>query len=775
MAACPNCGGTILADGYCDTCGAKAASGPPGAGAAAAPQADAPRRRRKRRDKEAADGGGGGAPPGAAMAGGRCGEPGCTGTVLPDGYCDTCGTKAAAPSAPAPDAPSAPVRRATGSQPLVTGSARARGSRRTTSTRTRASSRRTSIGAGLVDVPAAPRIDPSTVLLKNPEVAEDKRFCSRCAKPVGRSRGDAPGRVQGFCGHCRQPFDFVPKLKPGELVGRQYEVAGCLAHGGLGWIYLARDKAVHDRWVVLKGLLDAEDEAAMAAAVAERRFLAEVQHPSIVEIYNFTAHKGSGYIVMEYVGGPSLKQLLKQRRQANGGTPDPLPVPQAIAFVLAVLPAFAYLHGRHMVYCDFKPDNLIQVEDQVKLIDLGGVRRLDDPSGDVYGTVGFQAPEIAEMGPSIASDLYTIGRTLAVLTLDFRGYQSTFEHTLPDPVDHPALAKHDSFYRLLLKATAPHPDDRFQSVAELGDQLTGVLREVVATETRTPQPGPSSLFTVVEGSTLPMLAIDPGDPAAPFLANLGTADPRGVLAAIADAVAAQQVTETVDLRLRRVWALIETGDRAAADAELDRIEAEDPWEWRAVWLRGIAALAADDLDAAATAFDRCMYEAPGELAPELAAAITAERRGDLQTAAWLYDVVATVDPGFTAAANGLARCRLAGGDVEGAVAAYRRVPPNHRAFVEAQVAAVRALAGAGRIAEATAAVPADLGERRRAELEVDLLRAGLAHPAAARVDERTLRRSLEEKLRLLARLTTDHAERHRLIDEANAVRPLSLV
>ncbi|HEX9969615.1 MAG TPA: tetratricopeptide repeat protein, partial [Acidimicrobiales bacterium] len=615
---------------------------------------------------------------------------------MADGYCDTCGTKAAATAVPVGTLASAALRRATGSQPLVTGSAKARGSRRTGSTRTR-STRHTSLGGGLVDVPPAPTIDPSSVLLKHPEVAEDKRFCSRCAKPVGRARGDSPGRLQGFCGHCRQPFDFVPKLKPGELVGRQYEVAGALAHGGLGWIYLARDKAVHDRWVVLKGLLDAEDEAAMAAAVAERRFLAEVQHPNIVEIYNFATHKGAGYIVMEYVGGTSLKQLLKKRREANGGTPDPLPVPQAIAFMLAVLPAFSYLHGRGLVYCDFKPDNLIPVEDQVKLIDLGGVRRLDDPSGDVYGTVGFQAPEIAELGPSIASDLYTIGRTLAVLTLDFRGYQSTFEHSLPDPADHPPLAQHDSFYRFLLKATAPHPDDRFQSVAELGDQLTGVLREVVATETKTPQPGPSAVFTGVDGSTLPVLAIDPGDPAAPFLSNLGTADPRAVLDAIAGAVTGGQVQETAEVRLRRAWALIEIGDRAAADAELDGIEADDPWEWRAVWLRGVSALAAGDLDTAAAAFDRCMYEAPGELAPELAAAITAERRGDLATAAWLYDVVATVDPGFTAAAIGLGRCRLASGDVDGAVAAYQRVPPHHRAFTDARAEAVRALAGAGRI------------------------------------------------------------------------------
>jgi len=66
----------------------------------------------------------------------------------------------------------------------------------------------------------------------------------------------------------------------GELVGGQYEVLGALAHGGLGWIYLAKDRNVNDRWVVLKGLIDTGDTAAMTAAVAEKQFLSQVEHPT---------------------------------------------------------------------------------------------------------------------------------------------------------------------------------------------------------------------------------------------------------------------------------------------------------------------------------------------------------------------------------------------------------------------------------------------------------------------------------------------------------------
>ena len=67
---------------------------------------------------------------------------------------------------------------------------------------------------------------------------------------------------------CGRGYSFSPKLAAGDLVAGQYQVVGCLAHGGLGWIYLARDRNVSDRWVVLKGLLDSGDTDAMSAAVA---------------------------------------------------------------------------------------------------------------------------------------------------------------------------------------------------------------------------------------------------------------------------------------------------------------------------------------------------------------------------------------------------------------------------------------------------------------------------------------------------------------------------
>src|SRR6201996_3190622 len=437
----------------------------------------------------------------------------CGGTIE-DGYCNVCGLAAApAQAGPSGSRPSssAPVSGPSGSGPSGSGPSapasappRRRGGRgraaprRPSGTR---GSRRTSgrsargrLGAGLVEIPPVPYRDPASAVLADPQVPESPRFCANCEQPVGRGLDGRPGLTEGFCRNCGTRFSFSPKLEPGDLVAGQYEVLGCLAFGGLGWIYLARDHNVSDRWVVLKGLLNTGDADAMAAAVAERQFLAQVEHPNIVRIYNFVQHAArrtgasAGYIVMEYVGGKSLKQILQDARRSSRS----VPLAHAIAYAVEVLPALGYLHDRGLVYCDFKPDNVIQTEEQLKLIDMGGVRGVDS-EGPIYGTVGYQAPEIGTDGPSVSSDLFTVGRALAVLTFEFRGYQSNYKFTFPDAV--PLLEQQESFARLLRRATHQDPERRFGSAGEMAEQLTGVLREVLATADGVPRSAFSTVFS----------------------------------------------------------------------------------------------------------------------------------------------------------------------------------------------------------------------------------------------------------------------------------------
>ncbi|MFG3264810.1 tetratricopeptide repeat protein [Streptomyces bobili] len=473
-----------------------------------------------------------------SQAGQTCQRPGCEGSYEDVGggelYCDTCGLAPVVASKGEVGSPPTGVTRggrgSTGSG--SSSSARSARSSRTSSQSSKSrrsvsgrlsrslsgkstgrsvsvrssgstagSSGRARLGVGLVAVPQVPRPDPRAMVLDNPEVPERKRFCSRsdCGAPVGRARGEREGRTEGFCTKCGHPYSFVPKLKAGDVVHGQYEVVGCLAHGGLGWVYLAVDKAVSDRWVVLKGLLDTGDQDAMEAAISERRFLAEIEHANIVRIYNFVEHldqrTGSldGYIVMEYVGGKSLKEIANDRRSPDGKR-DPLPVEQACAFGIEALEALGHLHSRNLLYCDFKVDNAIQTEDQLKLIDMGAVRRMDDDESAIYGTVGYQAPEVADVGPSVASDLYTVGRTLAVLTFDFQGYTTAYADSLPDPDSIAVFHRYESFYRLLVRATDPDPARRFASAQEMAEQLTGVLREVVSLQSGRPRPALSTLF-----------------------------------------------------------------------------------------------------------------------------------------------------------------------------------------------------------------------------------------------------------------------------------------
>ncbi|MCG7609899.1 MULTISPECIES: serine/threonine protein kinase [Mycobacterium] len=278
-----------------------------------------------------------------------------------------------------------------------------------TTTRPRLRTGRRRVGDGLVEIPIAQDIEPVNAILTNPVVAESKRECGGCGRPVGRGSAGAPGASEGVCPQCGALYSFSPQLETGELVAGQYEVQGCIAHGGVGWIYLAIDRNVSDRWVVLKGLLQPGGQKAQAIAVAERQFLAMVNHPGIVKIYNFVEHPGFdgrpvGYIVMEYLGGTTLEAVLDKTRTVSGETTQMMPVEQALGYLLDVMPALAYLHSLGLVYNDLKPENIMLTEDNVELIDMGAVSGVGD-FGYIYGTKGFQAPEIVRTGPSIATDV----------------------------------------------------------------------------------------------------------------------------------------------------------------------------------------------------------------------------------------------------------------------------------------------------------------------------------------------------------------------------------
>ncbi len=695
---------------------------------------------------------------------------------------------------------SASITTGTGSSPT---SNRSRGTRRSAPTIGKSSRRQ--LGAGLVSIPELPSTAPELAVLAEAKVPENKRFCAGCNQLAKRDKG--------FCTKCGQKYNFIPSLQPGDVVGAQYEVKGAIAYGGLGWIYLGFDKLL-SRYVVLKGLLNSEDAASAAVALAERQFLAAVKHPNIVGIYNFVTHEAEGYIVMEYVGGKTLKEIRKER-----GT---LPVAEAIAYIHRILGAFAYLHQLGLVYCDFKPDNVMLEGDDVKLIDLGGARKINDPDGDIYGTIGYAAPEAGE-GPTIVSDLFTIGRTLAVLVTNIPGFSREHEYTLPSASEDPVFAKQESFYRFLLKATAGAADDRFQTAEEMAEQLLGVLREVVAQETKTPRPATSTLFDgdrlavtargdfnpiVPSYLHLPNLLIDAKDPGFNVVLNASmTTDLDRRIEQLNQVV--KQLPNSIEAKLRLANSSIDraatasAGDYTVAENLLAAVAQQDAWDWRVDWYRGRSLLAQNRPQEAQAMFDRVYFDLPGELAPKLAFAIAAELGQKYALATQMYELVERTDLNYPTAAFGLARCRLMQGNRNAAVEALQQVPQTSNLYTRAKVEIARILVDRqlpvainvpkhpqptiSELQSATQTVESltiEGIERHRLDRQVletalNLLtsKAIVAQDSlkilGQPLQEIKLREGLEKVLRSMAHLSTGD-EKINLVDEANKVRPKTL-
>jgi hypothetical protein len=340
---------------------------------------------------------------------------------------------------------------------------------------------RDALGAESVSAPPALDWAPPAEVLEDPVVPEHRRFCSICDEAVGRGSNGQPGLPTGVCPGCGHSFSFEPTLKAGDSIG-SYEIVGCLKRGAVDWIYLARRPTNAGRWVVLKHLTDFE-AVAVDATIAAHRFLVDIDHPLIVKTYDLLAAIDTKtgpnvlYSVMEYVSGTSLKEL--RSWWGGDGRSKPLPIEQAIGYMIEILPALGYLHSRGLAYPDFKPDNVIQSGEQLKLIDLNGVIHMEDRNAAVYCTRGYFAPEVTDTGVSVRSDLYAVGRTLAALAADIKGFQTTHRDSLPSPAEVPLFAEHESFYRFLLRATNKDPDLRFESAAHMAQELTVVLRDVL--------------------------------------------------------------------------------------------------------------------------------------------------------------------------------------------------------------------------------------------------------------------------------------------------------
>ncbi|TGB14818.1 tetratricopeptide repeat protein [Streptomyces sp. MZ04] len=464
-------------------------------------------------------------------------------------------------------------------------------------------------------------------------VPERQRFCGECGAPVARSDRLEQGAVAGYCPRCGSRYSFTPRLRRGDVVADRYEVLGTVARGGTGWIYRARDIRRPDREVVLKGSIGTHGARARELVLEERGILTgpDLDHPGIVRSVDVIrdADAGSGeaesYLVMEYLQGPSLHDVIKGAKRGR----RLLLVEQAVAYCIQILEVLGHLHQRGLLYCDMKPANVILCGDRIKVIDFGAVRRIDDRSSPSVYTHGYEAPETRgrEGGPSPQSDIYSLGATLRALL-------EAGEGNVPTPAVR-------ALHHVVDRATAADPRLRFPSCPDMADQLEGVLRQLLTERDGIPRPRASRYFRAPrprEGApahplgppcvqALPLPLPSQEDPAAKLLDMLDETDPDAIRRWLGrDGSMDRPRTPEIEFALCR--ADLALGEIESAAGHLGRAEAALPsrglGDWRSRWHRGLMSLACEGIEDAYRHFAEVHASLPGEAAPHLVLAWCAE-------------------------------------------------------------------------------------------------------------------------------------------------------
>jgi beta-lactam-binding protein with PASTA domain len=271
--------------------------------------------------------------------------------------------------------------------------------------------------------------------------------------------------------------------RQGTLFAGRYRLERKLGSGGMADVWLAEDTEL-GRHVAIKILHEryANDEQFVERFRREATHAAGLSHQTIVSIYDRGASNGSYYIVMEYVEGRTLKELIVSR--------GPCPVPVAISYTRQILAALRYAHRNGIIHRDIKPHNVIvDREGRVKVADFGiaraGTSQMTE-AGSIIGTAQYLSPEQARGAPvDESSDLYSTGVVLYELltgTVPFTGetpVETAMKH-LSAPPQPPSELRHeipDDLDLVVLRALAKEPADRYRTAGEMDRDLELVARD----------------------------------------------------------------------------------------------------------------------------------------------------------------------------------------------------------------------------------------------------------------------------------------------------------
>ncbi|MEY4487709.1 MAG: hypothetical protein RIQ79_217, partial [Verrucomicrobiota bacterium] len=347
--------------------------------------------------------------------------------------------------------------------------------------------------------------------------------CPECGKALPAATADQPRPVCPSCllaqalasGTAFDPAASrtsaqpqTPPPTPEQIADKfpQFEILSCLGRGGMGVVYKARQKSLN-RLVAIKILApERERDARFAERFArEAELLAKLGHPHIVTIHDFGETGGLFYIVMEFVDGVNLRDLIRDGKLAPA---------QALAIVPPICEALQYAHEKGVVHRDIKPENLLlDREGRVKIADFGIAALVDsggDGAGERAGTPPYMAPEqAASASPAVdhRADIYALGVVLYEML--------TGERPAKDVVAPSRKVQIDvRLDEIVLRALEKSPSLRYQTAGEFRTQVQTLT---APPPTPAAAPPPSAL------AAPPVESVAPPPPVAPSLSRTALA------------------------------------------------------------------------------------------------------------------------------------------------------------------------------------------------------------------------------------------------------------
>ncbi|MDQ0794979.1 protein kinase [Streptomyces sp. B1I3] len=275
-----------------------------------------------------------------------------------------------------------------------------------------------------------------------------------------------------------------PRTPYPRVIGGRYVVDGLVGSGGMGSVYRARDQLL-GRIVAIKSIRrDRSEDAELPLILRdEARAVATLNHSAIAGVHDLVESDEGNFIVMEYIYGENLMDVLRR------GRVSPL---ESVALLRVVLDALKHAHESGVINCDIKPSNVMLTPDgRVKVLDFGVASFVENPrrgvhssEGSIVGTPSYMSPEaIRGEAPTVHRDLYGAGVTLYELLTGrqpFHGLGSMYKvfHAITSrPVPPPSSLNpllDPACDSILLRALAQNPSDRFQDAAGMKAALEAV-------------------------------------------------------------------------------------------------------------------------------------------------------------------------------------------------------------------------------------------------------------------------------------------------------------